>query len=683
MHHESRSSQSAQPMKSPVHQQRSAGKPSPSRASQADGDAPGGEGRQGTGLRLPPPTLDVPYGRRLPIGAEPMEDGGVHFRIWAPKCRELQVVLLDDAERELGIHSLERENGGYFSVHVPAAEPGTLYKFQIDGGQRCPDPASRFQPRGVHGPSEVIDPTRFEWTDADWEGTCLEGQVLYELHIGTFTPEGTYSAAIEKLPYLRDLGVTVIEVMPLADFHGEFGWGYDGVCWFAPTRLYGRPDDFRALVDAAHGVGLGVILDVVYNHFGPSGNYTGAYSPYYISRHHHTEWGDAVNFDGKRSGPVREFVAANTAYWIAEFHLDGLRFDATQAIFDRSPEHLLTFASRAARQAAGTKPIVLYAENDAQQVCHVEPPESGGYGMDGLWNDDFHHACRVAATGHAEFYYMDYEGSPQELLSAVRWGYLYQGQWVPRLQRRRGTPARHLAAARFVHFLQNHDQVANSARGLRTHLLTTPGRFRALTALLLLGPETPMLFMGQEFAASNPWLFFADHDVDLGQLVRQGRWEFVRRFPSAAGYSNAIGLPDPTSRQTFEMCKLNWAEVEQHEPVLRLHRELLALRRDDPVFARQDKRQIEGIVIGPESFLLRWFGGEGDDRLLLVNLGRDLHWQPAAAPLMAPPTRCDWHLFWSSEAPRYGGSGTAILDTKDWRIPGHAAILLKAVPLQQ
>ncbi len=639
-----------------------------------------GNGRQGSELRLPPPTLDVPQGRRLPIGAEPLNEGGVDFRVWAPRCREVRVVLLDDSGGEQGSYPLEREKGGYFRAQVSAAQPGSLYKFQLDNSGRFPDPASRFQPQGVHGPSEVIDPAQFKWTDADWHGASLKGQVLYELHIGTFTPEGTYAAAKEKLPYLRDLGVTLIEVMPLGDFHGEFGWGYDGVCWFAPTWLYGRPDDFRDFVNAAHRIGLGVILDVIYNHFGPSGNYGGQYSPYYISRRHGTEWGDAINYDGKQSGPVREFMASNTAHWIAEYHLDGLRFDATQAIFDDSPEHVLTLASRSAREAAGEKPIVLYAENDAQEVCHVESPDCGGYGMDGLWNDDFHHACRVAATGHSEFYYADYDGTPQELISAIRWGYLYQGQWVQRLQRTRGTSSRHLKAARFVNYLQNHDQVANSARGLRTHLLTTPGRFRALTALLLLGPQTPMLFMGQEFAASSPWLFFADHDVDLGRLVRQGRWEFVRRFPSAAGYSSESGLPDPTSRDTFERCKLNWAEVKQHEPTLLLHQDLLTLRRDDPVFARQDQRQIEGIAIAAEAFLLRWFGGEGDDRLLLINLGRDFHWQPVAAPLMAPPAGCDWELFWSSEHPRYDGSGTAVLDTKDWNIPGHAAILLKPRP---
>lgn len=642
--------------------------------------ATNGSGRQGTELCLPPPTLDVPHGRRLPVGAEPLAEGGVHFRVWAPRCRDVRVVLLNASGGEQGSYPLEREKGGYFSAYVAEAQAGTLYKFELDHNGRFPDPASRFQPQGVHGPSEVIDPTQFAWTDADWGGAGLMGQVLYELHIGTFTPEGTYAAAKEKLPYLRDLGVTLIEVMPLGDFHGEFGWGYDGVCWFAPTRLYGRPDDFRDFVNEAHRLGIGVILDVIYNHFGPSGNYTGAYSPYYISRRHGTEWGDSVNYDGKQAGPVREFVAANTAHWIAEYHLDGLRFDATQAIFDDSPEHVLTLASRAARQAAGEKPIVLYAENDAQDVRHVESPERGGYGMDGLWNDDFHHACRVAATGHSEFYYADYDGSPQELISAVRWGYLYQGQWVPRLQRTKGTPARHLKAARFVNYLQNHDQVANSARGLRTHLLTTPGRFRALTALLLLCPQTPMLFMGQEFAASSPWLFFADHDVDLGRLVKQGRWEFVRRFPRAAGYSNAIGLPDPTSRETFERCKLNWDEVRLNEPTLLLHQDLLALRRDDPVFARQDQRQIEGLTITNEAFLLRWFGGEGDDRLMLVNLGRDFHWHPAAAPLLAPPAGCDWELFWSSENPRYDGSGTAMLDTKNWNIPGHAAILLKAMP---
>ena len=620
---------------------------------------------------------------RVPFGAEAVEQG-VNFRTWAPRRKRIQVVLVDDQGDDLHRADLEEEPDGFFSARVPAAGPGSLYWYLCDAeSKRYPDPASRFQPKGVHGPSQVVDPTQYGWQDADWPGVKLHGQVLYELHIGAFTQEGTWSAAIDKLTHLRDLGVTVVEVMPVNEFQGEFGWGYDGVYWYAPSRLYGPPDDFRAFVDEAHRLGLGVILDVVYNHFGPTGNYLAAFTPFFVSKRHPTEWGEAINYDGEGAGPVREFVTANAAHWIREYHLDGLRIDATQAIYDDSHPHLLGELSRIAREAAGERSIIIVAENEHQLVKHVEPQETGGYGMDALWNDDFHHACRVAATGHAEFYYGDYEGSPQELISALRWGYLYQGQWTPRQGRFRGTPTRHLPAAHFVHFLQNHDQIANSAKGLRTHLLTSPGQFRALTAILLLGPQTPMLFMGQEIASSNPFLYFADHEVDIASLVRDGRWEFLRRFPRTAGFGSMGGLPDPSARSTFEQSKIDWSEGERNLQTLLLHRDLLRLRKHDPIFTRQDARMLEGAVVGPEAFLLRWFDDEDDDRLMLVNLGRDLECRPMSQPLMAAPTGCRWQLQWSSEDPRYGGSGTAVLDTKNWSMPGHATIVLHPQPIDE
>jgi maltooligosyltrehalose trehalohydrolase len=620
--------------------------------------------------------VEKPRKRSLPVGAEVLA-GGVHFRVWAPRRKRIQVALVDVNGGELARHPLHAEDNGYFSGLVADAGAGSVYWMLVDDeSKRYPDPASRFQPAGVHGPSQVVDWRDYRWRDQSWNGLELRGQALYELHVGTFTPEGTWAAAMARLDYLRTLGVTAIEAMPVAEFQGAFGWGYDGVYWYAPTRLYGFPDDFRAFVDRAHQLGLGVLLDVVYNHFGPTGNYLSAFSDQYISRRHATEWGDAINFDGEGAGPVREFAAANAAHWIREYHLDGLRLDATHAIVDESEEHVLTLITRTAREAAGKRRILIFAENERQFVRHVEPPERGGFGMDSLWNDDFHHACRVAATGHAEFYYADYAGSPQELLSALRWGYLYQGQWTPRQGRYRGTPARHLAAPRFVHFLQNHDQVANSAKALRTRFLTSPGRFRALTTLLLLGPQTPMLFMGQEFAASSPFHYFADHEVDVAKLVREGRWEFLRRFPRTASFESQGGLPDPASRTSFEISKLDWNECLRNIETLLLYRDLLQLRQSDPIFSRQDAAMLEGAVIGPEAFLARWCDEAGDDRLLLFNLGQDFSWRPAADPLIAAPIGRQWKLLWSSEDPRYGGSGTAMLDAKDWSVPGHAAIVL-------
>jgi maltooligosyltrehalose trehalohydrolase len=609
--------------------------------------------------------------RRLPVGAE-VRDDGVHFRVWAPKRRQVAVVFDDGS-----VHPLLAEEEGYYSGLVARAKAGTKYAFRLDDDPRAyPDPASRFQPEGVHGFSEVIDPASYRWNDDAWRGLAAKGQVIYELHLGTFSRAGTFAGAIERLPELAEVGITVLEIMPVADFPGEFGWGYDGVDLFAPCRLYGRPDDFRRLVDAAHQLGMGVILDVVYNHLGPRGNYLGAFASEYFSERYKTEWGEPLNFDGQRSAAVREFYAANAAYWIGEFHLDGLRLDAIQAIFDESPEHILAVIGQRVRQAAAGRSTLIVAENELQDPRTLAPLEEGGLGLDAVWNDDFHHAARVAATGHNEFYYGDVQGTPQELISATKWGYLYQGQWNSRQQKRRGGPVWNMAAERFVTFLQNHDQVANSGQGMRLHQLTSPGRHRALTALLLLAPGTPLLFQGQEFAASAPFLYFADHEVDVASLVREGRQEFLRQFRSLSGEPSPTGLHDPSDRGTFDRCKLDWSERQRHVATLDLHRDLLALRRNDPVFAAQDSQRLHGAVVSAEALVLRYFGDRGQDRLLLFNLGRDLYWQPASEPLLGAPAGSDWRIVWSSEDPRYGGSGIAPLDTRQWWLAGHAAVVL-------
>jgi maltooligosyltrehalose trehalohydrolase len=464
--------------------------------------------------------------------------------------------------------------------------------------------------------------------------------------------------------------------MPVAEFTGQFGWGYDGVDLFAPTRLYGRPDDFRTFVDRAHAVGLGVILDVVYNHFGPTGNWAPLFAKAYNSQKHKTDWGEAMNFDAEGSGPVREFIISNAGYWIDEFHLDGLRIDAVQAIVDDSPEHVLAAITRQVRLSARGRKTLVVAENDLQDAKLVRSPTEGGYGLDAVWNDDFHHAARVALTGHNEFYYGNYKGLPQEMISAIKWGYLYQGQWNVRQEHRRGTPAWDIPAARFIIFLQNHDQVANSARGLRGHALTSPGRYRAMTALLLLAPGTPMLFQGQEFAASSPFLYFVDHEIDLAKLVREGRQEFLRQFESLRGPDAELSLIDPCDRRTFELCQLDMSERASHAEAYALHCDLIRLRREDKVFSSQRGDRIEGAVLGPEAFLLRFFGEKGDDRLLFFNLGCDFIWSPMAEPLVAPPTGSDWTILWTSENPCYGGSGTGQFNTKFLRIPGHSAFVV-------
>lgn len=613
------------------------------------------------------------FRRRLPLGAEPGAEG-THFRVWAPLRRRVEAVLEGGPA-----FRLEPEAGGYFSGLVEEARPGTLYRFRLDGLGPFPDPASRFQPEGPHGPSMVVDPGAFAWTDAPWRGVRLQGQVLYELHVGTFTPEGTWEAAAGELPRLAELGVTLVEVMPAADFPGRFGWGYDGVDLFAPTRLYGSPDDFRRFVDRAHALGLGVLLDFVANHLGPDGCFLREFSGDYFSRRR-TEWGDAINY---ASAPVREFFTACAACWISEFHLDGLRLDATQDIHDDSTPHILAELAARARAAAGGRSIVLVAENEPQQTRLVAPPGEGGYGLDGLWNDDFHHSALVALTGRAEAYLRDYRGSPQELISAAKRGYLYQGQFYQHQGKRRGSSTFGMAPWTFVNYLENHDQVSNLLHGLRRHQTTSPGRHRAMTALLLLAPGTPLLFMGQEFSASSPFVFFADHRPELREAVRRGRRDFLAQFPSMRGPDAGEAVPDPGDPRTFARCKLDLSEGKRNAAALALHRDLLRLRRSDPVFnAQLGGERLQGAVLGPEALVLRYLGGADGDRLLVLNLGADLDLPSAPEPLLAPPDGGRWRLVWSSEAPAYGGSGaySPVDERQSWRLAGHAASVLSSRP---
>ncbi|UFS70574.1 malto-oligosyltrehalose trehalohydrolase [Geomonas sp. RF6] len=619
--------------------------------------------------------------RRLPVGAEPMPEGGVHFRVWAPRRKKVEVVLLGrgvHAAAEQVVMELDPEDGGYYSGLCHEARIGSLYRFRLDDGDSFPDPASRFQPEGPHGPSCVVDPY-FQWSDQVWAGPKLEEQVMYEMHIGTYTPEGNWHGAAQQLPELARLGITTVEVMPVAEFPGEFGWGYDGVDLFAPTRLYGFPDDFRRFVDTAHSLGLSIILDVVYNHLGPEGNYLREYSPHYFTDRYTNEWGDSVDFDGEHSGPVREFFIANAVYWISEFHLDGLRLDATQVIFDNSPKHILACISEAAREVAGERSLLLVAENEPQHVRCLRPIADGGYGLDLMWNDDFHHSARVALTGYNEAYYSEYLGTPQELVSAVKWSYLYQGQYYYWQGKRRGSPTFSFSPRRFVHFLENHDQVANSAWGWRVHSLTSPGSFRAMTTLLLLGPQTPLLFQGQEFGACTPFLYFADLSPELAKLVRKGRVDFLRQFTNITSPDVIDALDNPSAPETFLRSRLNLSDREKNVKTYNMHKDLIRLRKEDQVFSRAHTGKVEGAILGPQGFLLRFFV-KGDQRLLLVNLGRDLRLSPVPEPLLAPPEDCRWQVLWSSEWSEYGGSGTPELDTdKFWRIQGHAAVVLKPV----
>jgi maltooligosyltrehalose trehalohydrolase len=616
----------------------------------------------------------TPESRRYPIGAEVARGGGASFRVWAPEHKGVAVTIAQSADLEL-----EPEGNGYFSGTRADTPAGTLYQLRLDGNKGLyPDPASRFQPHGHDGPSQLVDASAYAWHDDAWPGVARAGQVVYEMHIGTFTREGTWGAAARELRWLAELGVTTLELMPVGEFPGEFGWGYDVVHFFAPTRLYGSPDDMRAFVDEAHRCGLGVILDVVYNHCGTTGCVLSAYSSGYFSRRYKNDWGNALNFDGEDAGEVREFFLTNADYWIREFHLDGFRLDATQSMFDSSPTHIIADIAARARTAGGKRKLYLVGENEPQDVRLLRHRERDGYDLDALWNDDFHHTACVALTGRTEAYYSDYRGAPQEFVSGAKHGFLYQGQHYAWQKKNRGSPTAALDPTRFVTFIQNHDQIANSARGRRIHELTSPGRLRAGTALLLLAPQTPMLFQGQEFAASTPFLYFADNAPKNAEVVKQGRREFLEQFQSIKAGGNAL-LADPAARETFERCKLDLSERESHAESVALHRDLLALRRSDRVFSAQRPQRLDGAVLAAEAFVLRFFGDDGDDRLLIVNFGMSLDLAPLPEPLLAPPESAKWTLVWSTEDIAYGGEGTPPPECDaTWRVPAHAALVLGA-----
>lgn len=614
---------------------------------------------------------------KLPLGAT-ITPSGIQFFLWAPQAAEVQLVLHDGTNHRMSSYGV-----GYFFLNLPGYKPGTLYRYLLDGRGPFPDPASRFQPEGPHGWSEVVDFSSYPWTAGEQrqQDLDLKGQVLYELHLGTFTEEGTYQAAEREFKRLRDLGITVLEIMPLHEFCGEFGWGYDGVAFFAPYHRYGRPDQLRHMVDAAHAQGLAVILDVVYNHFGPDGNYFGEYSRHYFSAEA-SEWGNAPNFGNTA---VREYFLQNAESWIREYRFDGLRFDATQAIVDpgNHPEHILAALSRRARGAAGDRKIILTSECERQWCHQFRPISEGGHGIDGMWNDDLHHSMIVRLTGKREAYYSDHGGNPQEFISAAKWGVLFQGQYYGWQKAPRGTPGLDVEPWRWITFFENHDQVANTLTGTRPRAQGSPGVYRALAAYWLLTPGTPMFFMGQEYATSRPFLYFSDQNGEIRDKVRKGRLTFLAQFSSICDTDKAAELiPDPASQETFLRCKLTPAEqiTEDAARQQAFFRDLLRLRREDQVIAQQQHGMLDGAVLSDACFLLRYFSSHGQDhRLLLVNLGPAFKLEHVPEPLIAPPQGTQWKMIWNSEQAEYGGSSVAmpVTDT-GWQISGPAAILLEA-----
>jgi maltooligosyltrehalose trehalohydrolase len=464
---------------------------------------------------------------------------------------------------------------GLFEAVVPGIGPGALYRYRIDNGRLHPDPASRFQPQGVHGPSMVIDPGRFAWHDDGWKGVPQPDLVFYELHVGTFTPEGTFGGVRDRLPYLKALGVTALELMPVAEFPGRWNWGYDGAALFAPSRAYGSPDDLRRLIDDAHQLELAVFLDVVYNHFGPDGAYAPALSPDFFSKKHPTPWGPGINLDGEMADVVRGFFIDNALQWLREYHFDGLRLDAIHSLADDSPDHFLRQLVRAVRGLAGPKRYLI-AEDHRNLNTVVRPPEEGGYGLDAVWNDDFHHQLRRLLATDSDGYYVDFTDSTAELAVILQRGWLFTGQYAQYFDAPRGTDPSAIPPTRFVHFLQNHDQVGNRPSGARITETISLAAFRAASALLLFAPQLPLLFMGQEWAAGTPFCYFTDHRPELGRLVTEGRKKEFDRFVGFRGE-----VPDPQDPLTFARSRLDWGERERapHAGILRLYHDFLSRRR--------------------------------------------------------------------------------------------------------
>lgn len=596
-------------------------------------------------------------GWSLPIGAEATAEG-VRFRVWAPGHETVDVVIYGPAADAL--HRLEPEGEGYFSAVVPGVTAGARYRYRLDEGESYPDPASRSQPDGVHGPSEVVDPRAFAWTDGAWTGLRMDRLVVYELHVGTFTEGGTFDAAIERLPELAELGVTAIEVMPIANFPGTRNWGYDGVNLFAPATAYGGPEGFRRLVDAAHGLGLGVVLDVVYNHLGPEGNYLPAItSGAFLTDRHRTPWGQAVNFDGPDSAPVRELVVSNALHWAHEYHVDGLRLDATHAIVDDSPVHIL--AEIAAALHALPRPRLAIAEDERNEIGVVLPRDRGGFGLDGVWADDVHHQIRRLTAGDQEGYFAAYAGTAEAVAETLR-----RGWWRPAPDDagpEAAAPPTEMEVPpyRFVHCIQNHDQVGNRAMGERLNHQVGHDVYRAVSALLLASPYTPLLWMGQEWAASTPFLYFTDHPDELGRLVTEGRREEFRGFSAFRDPEQRERIPDPQSPETFTRSRLRWDEraAPPHAGVLALYRQLLALRSAEPAL-RSGRRDGFSVAALGEGALVMRREPEREDAsrfLLVVNLKGEIRRELDAAPITAHPGGARWCFELATEEARFGGSG--------------------------
>jgi maltooligosyltrehalose trehalohydrolase len=593
----------------------------------------------------------------LPRGAEVQLDGRVRFSFWAPAAHPVHLEL-DGLDSVL---ALESKQDGWHTLTTNQASAGTRYKFILPDGTRVPDPASRFQPDDVHGPSEVIDPTGHQWTDATWKGRPWNEAVLYEMHVGTFTDEGTFLGAIDKLDHLAALGITGIEIMPIADFTGKWNWGYDGALLYAPDSTYGRPEHFKTFIQEAHARGLMVILDVVYNHFGPDGNFLPAYAPQTLTNRHKTDWGDAINYDGDGSGAVRDFTIHNALYWIEEFNLDGLRLDAVHAIKDESSKHILDELAERVREAAGDRTIHLILENESNQASRLSRNDQGQpTHYTAQWNDDMHHVLHTAATLESNGYYGDFKDDSGKLGCALAEGFAFQGQVMQCSGNERGEPSAHLPPAAFVAFMQNHDQIGNRAFGERINAIASPEAVHAIASIYLLLPQIPMLFMGEEWGSSQPFPFFCDFEGELAEKIREGRREEFASFPEFKDPAQRDRIPDPLAKETFLSAKLDWAQAgeEAHAEWIDWYKRILQVRRDSiiPLLDRIGAYAGSYHVLGTGAVMVCWALEEGRVLVLAANLSDtstdgfcsldgDVLWQEGPEPVGT--TMRPWSVRWS------------------------------------
>jgi malto-oligosyltrehalose trehalohydrolase len=552
----------------------------------------------------------------MKFGTQLTQDG-CRFRLWAPECETVSLHL-HDMGQTIEMQSRPR---GWYEIEVSGARAGMRYGFVLANGREVPDPASRYQPEDVEGPSQIVDPLAFEWTDLGWRGRPWDEAVIYEMHVGTFTPEGTFRAATEKLDYLAELGVTTIELMPVAEFPGRWNWGYDGVLLYAPDCEYGTPDDLKALVDAAHQRGLMVMLDVVYNHFGPKGNYLSMYTPALTDKHV-TPWGMAVNFDDEDAAMMRDFAIANAKFWVNEYRFDGLRFDAVHEIRDAGPRHMLQEMAEQVRAATDGRYVYLVAENSDNQAGWMKRrPDLRPTLYTAQWSDDIHHCLHAAVTGEAFEYYVDYAGRPDLLGRALAEGLAFQGEVAQYKGGPRGEPGAHLPPLAFVSFIQNHDQVGNRPHGDRLHAIAAPEAVRAIAAINLLSPHVPLLFMGEEWGSLRPFPYFTDIGEDLAETIRRSRME---EFADSPWASQTTAPPDPVSRDTFESAKLDWSEPDMgdHEAWLELYRTLLALRQSElvPRLLHIEGHNSSYEVFSERGIRVTWRLGDGSLLTLTTNL---------------------------------------------------------------